>query len=228
MARIARAVVPGIAHHVTQRGNRREDVFFSDGDRTYFLELLWHYSVQCGLEIVGYCLMTNHLHLVVVPEYENSLARVLKPLNLRYARYVNMRQGWCGRLWQERFYSCPMDVEHTLIAMRYVEQNPVRARLVERAEDYGWSSAAGHTGRRVDPLLSDRRGLLSRIENWSEWLRTAEPEGTLDQFRLHTRTGRPVGGSAFVETVESRLGRFLRPKPRGRPRKNKNVPVRNG
>ena len=218
MARIARAVVPGVAHHVTQRGNRREDVFFSDGDRTHFLELLLHYSVGCGLEILGYCLMTNHLHLVVVPEYENSLARVLKPVNLRYARYVNIRQGWCGRLWQERFYSCPMDAAHTLIAMRYVEQNPVKAGLVESAEEYGWSSAPGHTGRRVDPLLSDRCGLLSSIENWSEWLRTSESEAVLDQFRMHTRTGRPFGNTAFVEKVESRLHRLLRPKPRGRRR----------
>ena len=210
--------MPGTAHHITQRGNRREDVFFSDGDRTHFLELLRHYSVECGLEILGYCLMTNHLHLVVVPEYENSLARVLKPLNLRYARYVNVRQGWCGRLWQERFYSCPMDMTHTLIALRYVEQNPVRARLADKAEEYRWSSAAGHTGRRVDPLLSDQRGLLSSIENWSEWLQAGASEAVLEQVRLHTRTGRPLGSAGFVETVESKLGRLLRPSARGRKR----------
>jgi putative transposase len=219
VARIARAVVPGVAHHITQRGNRREDVFFSDADRTHFLGLLRHYSAECGLEILGYCLMTNHLHLVVVPEYESSLARVLKPLNLRYARYVNVRNGWSGRLWQERFYSCPMDGEHTLKAVRYVEQNPVRARMVERAEDYLWSSAAGHTGRRVDPLLSDRRGLLSSIENWAEWLRADDPRGLLEQLRLSTRTGRPIGSITFTEAIEQRLGRNLRPRQRGRPRR---------
>ena len=219
MARIARVVVSGVAHHITQRGNRREDVFFSDADRTHYLELLRQYAVACGLEILGYCLMTNHLHLVAVPEYENSPARALKPLNRRYARYVNLSKGWCGRLWQERFYSCPMDAAHTLIAVRYVEQNPVRARMVERAEGYNWSSAAGHTGRRVDPLLSDRHGMLSGIEDWSAWLEGREPEEAIEQLRLRTRTGRPLGDAGFLEALESRLGRQLKPKPRGRRRK---------
>ena len=219
MARIDRVVVPGVAHHVTQRGNRREDVFFSRADRTYFLDLLRQYSAKSGLETVGYCLMTNHLHLVVVPEYENSLARALKPVHLRYAQYINRRKGWCGRVWQERFYSCPMDAAHTLVAVRYVERNPVRARLVAKAEEYPWSSAAGHTGGNIDPLLSDRHGLLADIEHWSEWLRTGEEREAVERLRLNTRTGRPLGADSFVERVEAMTCRALRPKPHGRPRK---------
>ena len=217
MARIARVVVPGVAHHVTQRGNRREDIFFSRADRERFLGLLLEYSVGFGLEVLGYCLMTNHLHLVVVPEREVSLARVLKPVNLRYAQYINRRKGWCGRVWQERFYSCPMDERHCLVAVRYVEQNPVRAGLVREAEEYRWSSAAGHAGRRVDPLLSDRGGHLRGIDNWSDWLRSGTEPEAAERLRLYTRTGRPLGGPEFVERVEDLTRRELRPKPHGRP-----------
>jgi len=214
-----RVVVPGVAHHVTQRGNRREDVFFSGADRRRYMELLGEYSPDAGLEILGYCVLSNHLHLVVVPEREDSLARVLKPVNLRYAQYINERKGWSGRVWQGRFFSCPMDARHCLVALRYVEQNPLRAKLARRAEEYPWSSAAGHAGRRVDPLLSDHRGLLAGIEDWSDWLATGADRETTERLRLYTRTGRPLGADEFVERVEARAKRELKPKPHGRPRK---------
>ncbi len=219
MARIARLVVPGVAHHVTQRGNRRTEIFYSDNDRRRFLSLLHAYAQDCGLELLAYCLMDNHLHLVVVPEHESSLARVLKPVNLRYAQHVNKTQGWSGRLWQERFFSCPMDPVHTLLAVRYVEQNPVRAGMVRAAQDYLWSSAAGHTGVRHDPLLSDRRGLLSSIEDWAEWLKTEDDSEELERLRMRTRTGRPMGSASFVDELERQAGRRLRALPRGRARR---------
>jgi putative transposase len=228
MARIARVVVPDVAYHVTQRGNRREDVFFADADRTHYLELLREYSVRHGLEMLGYCLMSNHLHLVVVPESERSLARVLKPVNVRYAQYVNHRQGWSGRLWQERFFSCPMDVRHCLVAVRYVERNPVRAGMFVRAGDYRWSSAAGHTGRRVDPLLSDRQGLLSGIENWTEWLRADDEREPVERLRLYTRTGRPLGSEGFAARLEAETGRVLKAKPHGRPSRTRRESAENG
>ncbi|UCG44172.1 MAG: transposase [candidate division WOR-3 bacterium] len=221
MARIARVVVPDVAHHVTQRGNRRERVFFTGADRERFLELLHDYSVDHGLETLGYCVLGNHLHLVVVPEREDSLARVLKPVNLRYAQYINRRKGWCGRVWQERFYSCPMDERHCLIAVRYVEQNPVRAGLARMAEEYRWSSAAGHSGMRVDRLLADRRGYLSGIGDWSAWLKAGADRESGERLGLYTRTGRPLGEAGFVERIETLTGRELRPKPHGRPRKTR-------
>jgi len=219
---MSRVVIPGVAHHVTQRGNRREDVFFSDADRRRYLQLLGEYSPDAGLEILGYCVLSNHLHLVVVPEHGSSLARVLKPVNLRYAQYINERKGWSGRVWQGRFFSCPMDARHCLVAVRYVERNPVRARLVKQAEEYAWSSAAGHTGQRVDPLLSDRQGLLGSIDDWTDWLRTGAEDETLDRLRLYTRTGRPLGAPEFIERVERLTKRVLDPRPRGRPRKAEN------
>jgi len=217
---MARVVVPDVAHHVTQRGNRRGDVFFSDADKRHLLGLLGEYPQDCGLEILACCLVTNHVHLAAVPERENSLARTLKPVNLRYAQYVNRVQGWCGRLRQERFFSCPMDAGHTLMAVRCVEQNPVRAGLASRAEECYLSSAAGHTGRRVDPLVSDRLDLLSVVGNWAEWLTEDEDADRLARLRMHTRTGRPLGADTFVSQMEQLTHRELRPRPRGRPHRH--------
>jgi putative transposase len=218
MARMARAVAPGLAHHITQRGNRGERIFFSDADRRRYLKLLREYATGEGLEILGYCLMSNHVHLVAVPDKSETLVRVFKPLNLRFAWHVNRRQGWTGRLWQERFYSCALDERHCLQAVRYVEMNPVRARMVQRPEKYYWSSAQGHVGLRIDPLLSDRQRHLSGVDDWSAWLREPLTDEDVAGLRLSTTTGRPLGSAAFITRLESKLGRDLRARPRGRPR----------
>jgi len=154
MPRIARVVVPGLPYHVTQRGSRREDVFFCDPDWRRYLDLALEYSTRFGLQILAYCLMTNHLHLVCVPLVVTSLAKVFKPVHSRYAQYLNGQLRICGRLWQGRFFSCAMDDDHLWAAIRYVERNPVRAGTVTRAEDYPWSSAAAHSGKRPDEILS--------------------------------------------------------------------------
>lgn len=220
MPRIARVVVPGVAHHVTQRGNRREDVFFSEDDRQRYLRLLLQYSLQHGLKTLAYCLMTNHVHLVCIPEREETLERVFKPLNMRYTQYVNWTQQISGRLWQGRFFSCALDDAHLWAAVRYVERNPARARLVRRAEQYPWSSAPAHCALRTDPLLSPLPPALAAMKsNWASWLAEDEPPDMLARLRLRTRTGRPAGDRRFVAWLERRLGRVLGPKPVGRPRK---------
>ena len=142
MPRKQRLVFAGIPHHITQRGNRREPVFFSYDDRQCYLEWLTQYSQQHGLEILAYCLMTNHIHLVAVPETIDSMHLVMRPLNMRYAQRINRAFGWYGHLWQGRFYSSPLDDAHLWQALRYVERNPVRAGMVQYARDYTWSSAA--------------------------------------------------------------------------------------
>jgi len=223
MPRMARVVISGCPHHVTQRGNSREDVFFSDADRAAYLGLLSKYASKHGLAVQAYCLMTNHVHLVVVPRSEASLADTLKPLHMRYAQHVNWTQRIGGRLWQGRFFSCPMDDEHLWSAVRYVERNPVRAGMIERAEDYRWSSAAGHCGLRGDPLLSDPCEMTERLspERWRRWLGgpwEAEDE-VAAQLRQCTQTGRPAGGSNFIKRLETIVGRVLRAKKVGRPRK---------
>lgn len=216
---MARIVIPGVAHHVTQRGNRQEDVFFSDADRQRYLYLLGEYSALHELQILAYCLMPNHVHLVAVPETPASLSGALRPVHLRYAQHINWSRDLSGVLWQGRFYSCPMDDRHFWSAVRYVEQNPVRAGLVEHAWDYPWSSAAGHCGFRKDPLLSGDLELADNIGDWQAWLGEPEVETTLTKLRRSTATGRPAGNDSFINRLEKLLGRTLRPKKGGRPRK---------
>jgi len=128
-------VIPGLPHHVTQRGNNRQDVFFTDADREYYIELLGRQCEKFGLVIDGYCLMTNHVHLVATPRAADSLAKGVGRTNLYYTRYINRLHGRCGHLWQDRFFSCPLDDEYFWTALIYVERNPVRAGLAVAAAE---------------------------------------------------------------------------------------------
>ena len=140
MPRVARCVFPHVPHHITQRGNRKEDVFFEDIDREVYLQLLKHYCSKHSVEVLAYCLMTNHIHLILIPNDIKGLQNVLKPLHMRYAQSINKKMGWSGLLWQGRFFSSPLDEDYTWSAIRYVERNPVRANIVRLAEEYKWSS----------------------------------------------------------------------------------------
>ncbi len=220
MARIARIVIPGIPHNITQRGHRGENVFFSDKDRRFYLKLLKEYSHQYGLDILAYCLMPNHVHLVAIPCDLSSLATALKVTHLRYSQYVNWTYGMTGRLWHGRFFSCALDRNYKWVAIKYVERNPVRVKLVRKAEVYPWSSAPGHTGRSKDPLLSRFLEKRGNIGDWSAWLRERDDKEFIEQLRASTRTGRPLGCKYFLDRLEKGLGRTVRPKPRGRPPKN--------
>ena len=144
MPRLARTVFADVPHHITQRGNRREDVFFDDEDRKVYLRWLGEYCKKWNVEVLAYCLMTNHIHLILRPTTKDGLQRVLKPLHMRYAQRINRLKGWKGHLWQGRFFSSPLDNTYTWSAIRYIERNPVRAGMVEKAEDYIWSSAPAH------------------------------------------------------------------------------------
>ncbi|MBI4874775.1 MAG: transposase [Acidobacteria bacterium] len=145
MARVARVVVPGCMHHVTQRGNHRQAVFFGDADRRVYLSTLWDSAARHGLEVIGHCLMSNHVHLLVVPQKEDSLAKTLARVSNAYARWQHVRQQQTGHLWQDRYYSCALDQAAAWEALRYVELNPVRAGLVRRAWEWEWSSARAHS-----------------------------------------------------------------------------------
>jgi putative transposase len=217
MPRIARVVFPGVPHHVTQRGNRQGDVFWTDEDRRRYLLLLQEYAAMHALEVWAWCLMTNHVHFVAVPGRGDSLARTFKPVDMRYSQYVNRTQHLTGHLWQGRPFSCPLDDVHLWAAVRYVERNPVRAALVQRAEAYPWSSAAAHCGRRVDPLLAGNLQKRGVVEDWASWLAEPDNEEILGLLRRRTRTGRPAGDGAFVSRLEALAGRILNAKPVGRP-----------
>jgi putative transposase len=223
MPRTARIVIPGIPHHVTQRGNNRQDVFFVDEDRRVYLGLLRASAERWGLQVLGYCLMTNHVHTVAVPTAENSLAKAVGRTHFVYTQYVNRLHGRVGHLWHNRFHSCALDERHLDVAMRYIERNPVRARLCRVAWRYPWSSAAAHAGAAGPPRLLALAAWQERwpAAQWKEALRGAEEPKAVSALRLSTCRGRPLGSDSFVSKLEARLGRRLRPLPIGRPREKR-------
>ena len=224
MARIARIVVPGYPHHITQRGNRRQETFFSDEDYRHYSDLMAEWCGRCGVAIWAYCLMPNHTHLIAVPPAENSLRTAIGEAHRRYARMINFREGWRGYLWQGRFFSFVMDERYLLAAVRYIELNPVRARLVSDPAAYPWSSARAHMEGRDDNLVSVSP-LLGMIPEWKEFLGEAlESPEEYRELRQHERTGRPLGGELFIDKLEELLRRQLRrrkPGPKG-PWKHRN------
>lgn len=215
MARLARIVVAGVPHHVTQRGNRRQTTFFNDEDYAAYLALLGEWCPRCGVEVWAYCLMPNHVHLIVVPKSEDGLRRGLGEAHRRYTRRINFREGWRGHLWQGRFASFAMDNRYLLRAARYVELNPVRAKLCRVPWRWPWSSAAAHIAGQDDGLVRVRP-LLERTGNWREFLSEGLEVSDAELFRRHERTGRPLGGASFLERIEKRLGRVVRPQRAGR------------
>ena len=222
MPRIARVVVEGLPHHITQRGNGRQVVFDDARDRQVYLNLLREYAERYRLRISAWCLMSNHVHLLGVPEAAGALARALGRTHSDYARYKNARATRSGHLWQARYYSCPIEGAGVWRVMAYIESNPVRAGLVQVPEQYAWSSARAHvTGR-------DEHGFLD-LQSWrqvydAERRRTAirmgiEEEAFIARLQEATRTGRPFGSAEFMEGIERRTKRLLRPVPAGRPKK---------
>ena len=217
MARMARVVLPNHPHHITQRGVRSMPVFFSDEDREEYLHLQKEQGARFGVRFISYCLMSNHVHLVAIPENESGLSRAIGEAHRLYTRRINFREKVRGYLFQGRFFSCPLDNAYLLAAVRYVERNPVRAKIVKHAWDYKWSSAAYHTFREEgDILVSDTR-LLNEITDWQTFLSGSEVE--LDNLRQNTRTGRPLGTGEFIKKAEEITNRTLRPLKAGRPRK---------
>jgi putative transposase len=215
MSRIARVVVPGIPHHIVQRGNRRQRVFFKDSDRSYYLRLLKKYSVEARFTIWAYCLMPNHVHILGVPATPTSLAEVMSIVHWKYAFTINLRHEWRGSLWQGRFYSCPLDDPHLFAATRYIERNPVRAKLVARAEEYPWSSAQPHVNGAPDDLL-DQGPLVVEITDWKSFVNEEESEDSLRSIRKHLMTGRPFGDDVFISRLEKMTGRILKKMKPGR------------
>jgi len=221
MPRIARSVFPNIPHHITQRGNRREDVFFTDDDRLIYLEWLQFYCEKHDVSILAYCLMTNHLHLVLVPHSDDGLQQVLKPLHMRYSQHINKVKDWKGHLWQGRFFSAPLDDAYTWSTIRYVERNPVQAGILAKAEDYRWSSAAAHCGLKEDLLLSELPSSMKGLSpsNWSEWLNLPEQQSVIDIIHRNVEKGLPCGDDNFIDKLEAIAKKSLRYKPQGRPHK---------
>jgi putative transposase len=221
MVRLARVVAPGLPHHVTQRGNRRQETFFCAADYRAYLALMAEWCGRRGVEIWAYCLMPNHVHLIATPETGDGLRRAIGEAHRRYTLRINRREDWTGHLWQGRFISFPMDQAYLLSAARYVELNPVRARLARRAQDYPWSSAAAHLAGQDDRLVKTGP-LLALVDDWAEFLDDGLDASAAEALRRHERSGRPLGGGSFLAALERRLGRTLAPQRRGpKPKLNK-------
>lgn len=218
MARIARVVALGLPHHITQRGNRRQDTFFCEEDYLAYKILMAEWCASCGVAIWAYCLMPNHVHLIAVPESEDGLRRAIGEAHRRYTRMVNFREGWRGHLWQGRFASFVMDERYLLAAARYIELNPVRAKLTDKAEGYPWSSAAAHVSGKDDELVKVAP-LLDLVNDWRTFLNSGTEEQEAEVFHRHERTGRPLGTRDFVTALENRLDRVIHPQAPGRKRK---------
>jgi putative transposase len=215
MARLARIVLPGIPHHVTQRGNRRERVFFEDGDYALYLDLLAEAAERAGVAIWAYCLMPNHVHIVAVPGDEDGLRRTFRHVHRHYTGFINARMRMTGHLWQGRFSSVAMDEAHLVSALRYVALNPVRARLVARAEDWRWSSVAAHIAGQGDGYV-DIAPALERVGNFRAFLGEAFDEAmTYAALRKAESVGRPVGSPQWLADMEARTGLTLAPRKRG-------------
>ena len=222
MARLARIVIPEVPHHVTQRGNRRLPVFFSDDDRRAYLALVAEACAANNTRCLAWCLMDNHVHLILVPAREDGLRATLAEAHRRYSRHVNFREGWRGYLFQGRFASYPMDDAHLMAAVRYVENNPVAAGMVARAQDWGWSSAASHiAGKRSkhDPL-TDVGALGEHVANWRAMLRFGLEAGDSSEgdaaIEARMRTGRPLASPEWIADAEAAMARTLGPMKRGR------------
>ena len=215
MVRLPRLVIPGVPYHVTQRGNRRERTFFEDADYALYRDLLAQSAEKAGAEIWCYCLMPNHVHVIVVPSDEDGLRRTFAETHRRYTGFVNARARWTGHLWQGRFGAVAMDEDHLFNAVRYVSLNPVRARLVERAEDWRWSIVGAHLAGKDDGLVRVAP-VLERYGDFSAFLaQPGDDEAAWRRLRTSETSGRPLGSDAWLAALETRTGRKLRPQKRG-------------
>ncbi len=192
-------------------------MFLDNGDPEAYLCLLHAYSRQQELKISAYCLMPNHVHLIVVPSSPDGLHRALRAVHSQYAQRINRMKKLKGHLWQGRYFSSPLDADYFMNAIRYVELNPVRAGIVQKAEAYAWSSAAAHCGLRFDPLLDlhAHSHLLAGISNWSRWLSAGVADEAVEMLRQHGSRNLPCGSPAFIARLGHVAGRELRYRTRG-------------
>jgi putative transposase len=208
MSRLARIVIPGIPHHVVQRGNRGQQTYFCQEDYETFLKMLETSCKTYGVDVWNFTLMPNHNHVIAVPSTVKSLSYAIGEAHENYAKMINARYDWRGHLWQERFRSTPMDAMHLYNAIRYVEQNPVRAGLCEKPTDYLWSSARIHQSD--FPSWINTKVIKEMFPDWLGYLQEATSSDQLKNLRESTNSGRPLGDDQFLKMILDSTGRDLR------------------
>jgi len=220
MPRIARIIGVGYPHHIVQRGNNREKVFLDRGDYERYLSFLSKYSEEREAAVLAYCLMPNHIHLLVRPSKVEALPKMMQGITLSYSKYFNGENGRTGRLWECRYYSTVVDGDSYLWSVsKYIENNPVRAGMVKRPEDYLYSSAKAHILEKKDPLLKEPLFDKSEVNEYRRFVRSEQERIVIEEIRKQTRSGKPLGGAEFLLTLSERLGCSLSFRPIGRPRK---------
>ena len=223
MSRLPRIIVPGMPHHVTQRGNRRERIFMEDDDYALYRDWLAQACRSNGVDVWSYCLMPNHVHLILVPADETGLSRAVGETHRRYSGYINARLRVTGHLFQGRFGCVAMDEAHLMAAFRYLAMNPVKAKLAATAADWPWSSTPAHLRRQDDGLVTVRP-LLERVDSFADFLEVPADAERVAALTKGQTIGRPLMGDQELGELEKRLGRTLRPGKRGRPPSQKNDP----
>jgi putative transposase len=216
MARLARIVIPGIPHHVTQRGNGRQKTFFGDGDYALYRDLLKAHCAEHEVAIWAWVLMPNHVHLILCPADADGLRAALSKVHRAYAGHVHARERRTGHFWQGRFGAVAMDEAHLAAAVPYVVMNPVRAGLTERAEQWRWSSVHAHLDPAKGDGMTDTAPVASRCGDFAGVIRAGEDEALSAQLRRAESIGRPLGDDGFMAALEQQLGRDPRPAKRGR------------
>ena len=217
MPRIARVIVPDVPYHITQRGNYRQDVFENEEDKAVYLKYFQEYRKKHKLKVYAWVLMDNHVHFIVEPTDEISIAKVFNATHMRYSQYFNKKKGAFGHLWQGRFFSCPLDKEHLYEAIRYVELNPIRANLASDLTTYVFCSSRRLIKESLIPLNNVAKYL--EIDDWEVYLKGEENEELIQNIRANTKTGRPAGNTKFITKIEQKTGRNLIAQKRGRPKK---------
>ena len=220
MARLARVILPNFPHHILQRGNRGQDVFFKEEDYEYYLELLKQWCRHERIKILGYCLMSNHIHLVLKPCKRSNVSKAVGEVHRRYTQMINLRENWRGYLWQGRFSSFPMDKPYLLKTLAYVDLNPVKANIVKSPYDYPYSSAKAHKEGQ-DPRDIIKPSQLQVICcDWEAYLKQAQKQ-SISELQAHNRTGRPLGSDRFIKRAEKLLNRDDLMKKKPGPKVNK-------
>jgi putative transposase len=215
MARLARIVLPHLPHHVTQRGNGRAQTFFCDADYRLYRDLVADHCRQYGVGIWGWCLMPNHVHLILTPSDKDGLRAALSRVHRKYAGHIHAREQRTGHFWQGRFGCVAMDEAHLVAAMAYVVLNPVRARLVEKAEDWPWSSIHAYRRPTEGDGVTQVEAVSAYLEAAMQIINAGDEDARFDALRCSETIGRPVGAEGFLRDAEQQVGRSLKPGKRG-------------
>ncbi len=215
MARQARIVLADTPHHVTQRGNRGDKIFFEKADFETYIDLLREQCDDKGVSIISYCLLPNQVHLIALPRTDDALAAAIGETHRRYTVHINAKNNWRGHLFQDRFFSYVMDDRYMLRAARFIENLPVVSGIAPKADNYLWSSARTHVRLAENPLVTEKV-VLKIMPDWASFLDRPMDTQEMDSIRLHLQTGRPRGSDGFLDAVEATIGRTVRPQKRGR------------